>query len=167
MYENILVPTDGTPEMTRAIDRASELAAFNDATIHFVYALDLASFMTLSLSTSWETLESIRRERGREALHRAENRCGIDRTETAILDGEPSREIVAYADRTPCDLIVMGTHGRNGLHRLLLGSVTEHVVRAATVPVMTLRLGDREPPEPEPLDEVSDVADPAAAGALE
>ena len=161
MYEDILVPTDGTPEMMEVIDRATELPSSDDATIHFVYALDLASFMTLSLSTPWETLDEIRRERGKAALYEAEKRCRIDRTETAILEGSPCREIVVYAEETSCDLILMGTHGRKGLHRLLLGSVTECVVRSATVPVLTVRLNEREQSEPEALDPAPAAAEPS------
>jgi nucleotide-binding universal stress UspA family protein len=63
-------------------------------------------------------------------------------TETAIRDGEPSKRIVQYAEAEDCDLIVMATHGRGGIDRLLLGSVAEGVVRSAEIPVMTLRLSD-------------------------
>jgi len=53
--------------------------------------------------------------------------------------GEPHRVIVEYANEEDCDLVVMGTHGRTGLQRYLLGSVTEKVVRTCDVPVLTVR----------------------------
>lgn len=168
MYDTILVPTDGSSGMRRVIDRASELARLNDAAVHFVYVITPASFTSLPMETSWEGVESMLRERGERALREAETRCSADRTETAILQGPPSSEIVAYAEETPCDLIVMGTHGRGGLNRLLLGSVSEHVVRSATVPVMTVRLGEDEPTEStEPVSEEPVTADPALSEALE
>jgi len=66
--------------------------------------------------------------------------------ETEIVEGPPSKEIITAAEVDNCDLIVMGTHGRGGINRLLLGSVAEKVVRSASVPVMTVRVGT-EPAE--------------------
>lgn len=60
--------------------------------------------------------------------------------ETSLYTGSPSREIVRYAEEQDCDLIVMGTHGRGGIDRLLLGSVAERVVRSSSVPVLTVRV---------------------------
>jgi len=62
--------------------------------------------------------------------------------ERALVDGNPSREIVRYAEDEGCDLVVMGTHGRGGIDRLLLGSVAEKVVRSSSVPVLTVRVGE-------------------------
>jgi nucleotide-binding universal stress UspA family protein len=59
--------------------------------------------------------------------------------ERLLLEGEPLDEIVALARQMPADLIVMGTHGRSGISRLLMGSVAEAVLRAAPCPVLTLR----------------------------
>jgi len=61
-------------------------------------------------------------------------------TETAVLRGTPYESILDYADDNAVDLIVMGTHGRTGVDRYLLGSVTEKVVRTADVPVLTVRM---------------------------
>jgi nucleotide-binding universal stress UspA family protein len=62
------------------------------------------------------------------------------RSERATREGDPSAGIVAYADERGCDLIVVGTHGRGGVDRLLFGSVAERVVRTATGPVLTVRV---------------------------
>jgi nucleotide-binding universal stress UspA family protein len=61
-----------------------------------------------------------------------------------MLEGNPAREIVEHAKRCGADLVCMGTHGRGGLNRLLLGSVAERVVRASEVPVLTVRVGEGE-----------------------
>lgn len=167
MFDTILVPTDGSPEMAQVIDRASELAALNDATVHFVYAITPASFVSLPMETSWAGVEAMLRERGEVALRDAEERCSADQTETAIVEGSPSREIVAYAEELRCDLIVMGTHGRGGLNRLLLGSVAERVIRTATVPVMTMRVGEDEEPNEPTAPERPVTADPSISEALE
>jgi nucleotide-binding universal stress UspA family protein len=127
--------------MNRVIDHASELAAAHDAELHFLYVVNTASFANLPMETSWENVTSMLRDEGETALQVAERRSGDD-TETALTEGPPSREIVDYAEEEGCDLIVMGTHGRGGLNRLLLGSVAERVVRSAPMPVMTVRVGD-------------------------
>jgi len=73
------------------------------------------------------------------ALDMVERLVADDVTVTrATAEGSPSREIVEYANQHGCDLIVMGTHGRGGIDRLLLGSVAERVVRSAHVPVVTV-----------------------------
>jgi nucleotide-binding universal stress UspA family protein len=63
-----------------------------------------------------------------------------DRVEYRVQDGEPAAEILQSAREDACDLIVMGTHGRTGVNRLLLGSVAEAVLRQAVCPVLTVRL---------------------------
>jgi nucleotide-binding universal stress UspA family protein len=65
--------------------------------------------------------------------------------EHRILRGDPASEIVAEAERENCDLIVMGTHGRTGLTRLLMGSVAEGVVRRAKCPVLTYKVPGKVP----------------------
>lgn len=168
MYKRILVPTDGSAGMNRVIDHASELARKHGAEIHFLYVVNTASFANLPMETSWESVTSMLRDEGETALQEAKDRAGDLRVNTVIADGSPSREIVEYASSENCDLIVMGTHGRGGLNRLLLGSIAERVVRSSTIPVLTVRVTDSELPPEEPVDETQPVtADPAVSEALE
>ena len=154
MYNCILVPTDGSAGMTRVIDHASELAAAHDAALHFLYVVNTASFANLPMETSWESVTTMLREEGEDALRAAEKRAGVERVVTEMREGPPSREIVEYAGEAGCDLVVMGTHGRGGLNRLLLGSVAERVVRSSDVPVLTVRVGADDVEEvPEAEDE--------------
>ena len=157
MYNIILVPTDGSAGMGRVIDHASSLARHHGASLHLLYVVNTASFANLPMETSWESVTSMLREEGETALRDAEARADLEGTLTAMAEGPPSREIVAYAHDEGCDLIVMGTHGRGGLNRLLLGSVAERVVRASDVPVMTVRVGDAEEPPVESADSVEGV----------
>jgi nucleotide-binding universal stress UspA family protein len=76
--------------------------------------------------------------------------------EHRLIDGEPDRAIVRTAGELGCDLIVMGTHGRRGLARLLLGSVAEKVLRAAPCPVLLVRASP-----PAPADSLPAAAEPA------
>jgi len=144
MYERILVPTDGSAGVERAVEHAVDLAAAHGATIHAVYVVNSASYGGLPMETSWDGIRDVLSEEGQDALERvAELAAGADvPVETAVLDGSPSRRIVGHAGETDCDLIVMGTHGRGGIDRLLLGSVAERVVRSSEVPVLTVRVGE-------------------------
>ncbi len=168
MFDTILVPTDGSDGMERVIETASGLAETHDAAIHFVYVVHTASFASLPMETSWESVGSMLREEGETALSSAEASATVDRVETALVEGPPSREIMGYAEEAGCDLVVMGTHGRGGLDRLLLGSVAERVVRSATVPVLTVRVGEAEGrSERSGNDEETVTADPSVTEALE
>jgi nucleotide-binding universal stress UspA family protein len=143
MYDRILVPTDGSTETERAVEHAVELAAAHGAELHAVYVVNSATFAGLHMETTWEGVDNVLREEGEDALRRVEEIAagyGVPVT-TALLDGSPSRRIVEYAEAEDCDLVVMGTHGRGGIDRLLLGSVAEGVVRACSVPVLTVQVG--------------------------
>lgn len=89
-------------------------------------------------------IESRLRQIGEDAMEEIRERADDAdvEIETAIEDGTPHRAILEYADDEGVDLIVMGTHGRSGLDRYLLGSVTERVVRGAEIPVLTVRVSD-------------------------
>lgn len=149
MYDRILVPTDGSAGTRRAIDHAVELAATDGATLHALYVVNAASFASLPMETSWEGVADMLEEEGEEAVAAVE-RAARERevpVETTIVEGTPSREIVDFAADENCDLIVMGTHGRGGLDRLLLGSVAERVVRSSSIPVLTLRMTEESAEE--------------------
>jgi nucleotide-binding universal stress UspA family protein len=149
MYDRILVPTDGSPEVERAVSHAVDLAAAHGATLHAVYVVNTAGFTTMPMDTGWEGVGEMLREEGQNALERVRGLgadSGVD-VETNLLEGSPSREIVRFAEEVDCDLVVMGTHGRGGIDRLLLGSVAERVVRSSEVPVLTVRVGGAETEE--------------------
>jgi nucleotide-binding universal stress UspA family protein len=142
MYDRILVPTDGSSGSRAVIEHAAELAETHGATLHALYVVNTASYASFSMESTWEGIGDMLREEGTEALEAVESIVG-ERVpvETEVMEGSPSRKIVRYAEREGYDLIVMGTHGRGGIDRLLLGSVAERVVRSAEVPVLTVRVG--------------------------
>ena len=150
LYDRILVPTDGSVEGERAVAHALDLAAVHDATVHAVHVVDTASYAGMSMEASWEGLGRLLRSDADEAVTAVEELAagtGVD-VSTAVVEGSPSREIVRYAEGNDCDLVVMGTHGRGGIDRLLLGSVAEKVVRGSVVPVLTVRIDGDVPTEP-------------------
>lgn len=146
VYERILVPTDGSPTSERALRHAADLTAALGADLLVVTVLDVATYAGLPMETAWEGIDDVLRSDARAALTDAQRVLegrGVA-SETHLLEGEPTREIVRFAERADCDLIVMGTRGRGGIDRLLLGSVAEAVVRSADVPVTTVRNADGE-----------------------
>ncbi len=146
MYDRILVPTDGSDGFDRVAGEAIGLAALADATVHALYVIDPRAVDYEPSPEARETVESELRATGEEATAAvadlAANR-GVD-VERVVRVGIPHREILDYADEVAADLIAMGTQGRTGLDRLLLGSVAERVVRMSDRPVVTVNLGEAE-----------------------
>jgi nucleotide-binding universal stress UspA family protein len=146
VYEHILFTTDGSEESLAALDDALDIAGTYDGTIHALYVVDTSypygdfDGPAVDLTPVFDAL----REDGERVLETIEDRAGAAgvQFEGAIReDSVVHRGILEYADEVDADLLVMGTHGRRGLNRWLLGSVTERVVRAADVPVLTVRTG--------------------------
>jgi nucleotide-binding universal stress UspA family protein len=144
MYDDILLPTDGSDGMTTIIDHAVSLAEVHDATLHALYVANTASLTDLPMESSWEGVSQALRTEGEHAIAQVDEHVGDVPLETTIIDGSPAKEIITYADENECDIIVMGTHGRSGVDRLLLGSVAERVVRSAEPPVLTIRVNDSD-----------------------
>ena len=142
MYDDVLVPTDGSPAADAAVDHAVTLADRFDSTIHALYVVDATAYSALEAGADLvsETLEG----EGEDAVARiaaAADDEGLPVVE-AVVSGTAYRSILEYADGEGIDVIVMGTHGRQGIDRYLLGSVTERVVRSADQPVLTVRQPD-------------------------
>ncbi|WP_373189143.1 universal stress protein [Halolamina sp.] len=139
MYTNILVPTDGSPAATDAIEHAINLAETYGARLHALYVVDSTSFASIDAGSQVvvEALEKEGKQAVKEVAERADA-AGVA-VETHVVSGTAYRSILDYIDAENIDLVVMGTHGRRGVERFLLGSVTERVVRSADVPVLTVR----------------------------
>lgn len=141
MYDDILLPTDGSDGMAPVIDHAVGLATEHDARLHALHAVNTASLTDLGIESSVDRVSETLKQEGESALQTVSEHVGDRPLETTLVEGSPARKIVDYAETEDCDVIVMGTHGRSGVDRLLLGSVAERVVRSATVPVLTIRVG--------------------------
>ena len=147
MYERILFPTDGSEGAKIAFGHVLDVAAGTDATVHVLNVVDTAEFggaLGTKEYNDWQEREAQRIVR--EATDRARARDVSAVTE--VIQGDPARSISDYAEQSSADLIVMPTHGRSGLERFLLGSVTEKVIRTADVPVLTLRPDESLRPYP-------------------
>lgn len=144
MYDEILVPTDGSAAAERAIEHAVDLATRYDARIHAFYVVDTSAYA--ALEGAGTVVVDALEDQGREAVGRiiaAAEDAGVP-AERVVREGSPHRNILDYVDEAGIDLVVMGTHGRRGIDRYLLGSVTERVVRSSPVPVLTVRVEESE-----------------------
>jgi nucleotide-binding universal stress UspA family protein len=147
MYDNILVPTDGSVTSEIAVDNAVDIAEKYGATIHALYVIDVDA---TSYGLGTEQVDRIRqgnlddmpevKEDAEEATHYvadAAEAAGVD-YEEHIRVGEPARAIRNFVEDEDIDLIVMGSHGRSGLSRVILGSVAEKVLRRTHLPVLVV-----------------------------
>ncbi|MFB6194356.1 MAG: universal stress protein [Halobaculum sp.] len=143
MYDAILLPTTGGPEMEPVIRHAGSLADQYEATVHVVSVIDTRNrFESPASGIAGDAWEEGERERANEAVDAAVASLPDVATQRAVRSGVPHEEILEYAAEMDVDLVVMGTHGRTGLDHYLIGSVAERVVRRCSVPVITVRLGD-------------------------
>ena len=150
MYRRILVPIDGSAPSLLGLKQAIGLAKDQRARLRILNVVDVLSIMSMltepaAAADLTNILDSLREE-GREALDRAAAlaaKSGVKAQAVQVESGAGavSDAILADARRSRADVIVMGTHGRRGLNRLLLGSDAERVLREATVPVLLTRGG--------------------------
>jgi nucleotide-binding universal stress UspA family protein len=149
MYSRILVAVDGSDTAKLALDHALQLAREQRARLRIVHALESVHFL-VSLAGGYpfdaSALLDSMREDGKQALDHAQaqaSSAGVE-AESALIEGEAPMDrtatiIVQDALRWDADLIVIGTHGRRGFDRVVLGSVAEALVRIAHVPVLLVR----------------------------
>ncbi len=145
MYQRILVPIDGSSTAERALQEAIKLAAGKAQlrlvyVIEEIYPLDTEGYAYIDYVALQEAVRQTGKRTLAQAAEKAQ-RSGIT-AETALLD-VPGERVASVIDGEAlawkADLIVIGTHGRSGLGRLLLGSVAEGVARGASVPVLLVR----------------------------
>ncbi|ELZ22023.1 universal stress protein [Natrinema limicola] len=143
MFETILIPTDGSDHAEAAAETGIELATVHDATVHVACVADTGPLGDLRLPGDATSAEDAMRGRAQEHVDAIVDRAeaaGLEVTGT-VLEGPPEDELLEYAREIDADVIVMGTRGRGGVHRLAMGSVTDHVVRFGEIPVLVANSG--------------------------
>lgn len=144
MYQRILVPVDGSETSRAALLEAIKLAKQLGARLKLVHVIENARVFDAEGMVDHAALLDIATKSGEQVLSRAREvvqKEGIE-AETTLLEAGGDRNenvIVAEAKQWLAELIVIGTHGRSGISRLLFGSVAEGVVRGATMPVLLVR----------------------------
>ncbi|RKD89274.1 universal stress protein [Halopiger aswanensis] len=144
MYDKILLPTDMSPGVDRAIEHAIDAAERYDAELHVLYVVDADAYSSYpgdEYVHEFEGLEHALEEAGRDAVEEITDRAaeaGLE-TVTEIRHGVPHEDILEYSDEADIGLIVVGSKNRPGEYRRLLGSVAERVARMADRPVTIVK----------------------------
>ena len=143
VFRKIMVATDGSELVKRAVDFAIEIANLAEAKLYAVHVVALGSDLLIpSRDKEWKrTIEEQLTIEGKKATAFVENagRAVSVEVESIILKGNPANEILDFAERNDIDLIVMGTHGKTGIQRFFIGSVSENVVRHSKRAVLVVR----------------------------
>jgi nucleotide-binding universal stress UspA family protein len=145
LFKKIVVPVDGSEPSDAAVALAIRLARDQEARLLFVHVCEVAKMAAMVSSPAVGVDPSYaidaEREAGKDALRRAGAAAlaGTVQSESILEDGGNVDSIVAIANRQAADLIVIGSHGRGGITRAMLGSVAEGVMRHSDIPVLVTR----------------------------
>lgn len=153
--KNLLVATDFSEASEDAVVFARQLAHAFGSTLHVLHvvgnvvtgAIGVEGYTTDYLALQREIEQAARRQV--DAIITDEDRRTLAARAVVLTSSSPAQAIVSYANDEHIDLVVVGTHGRGGAARLLMGSVAERVVRLASCPVLTVRHPVRESATPE------------------
>jgi nucleotide-binding universal stress UspA family protein len=146
MFDEVLVPTDGSESAERAARYGRVLTAAYGSTVHVLSVVDERDFDGVTGDEEPDAGRTAAEQTAHEAVDAAAALFDTDDVVTRVTVGVPSEAILAYVSEADVDLVVMGTHGRTGVERFIIGSVAERVVRHASVPVLTVRHSDAAPP---------------------
>ncbi len=142
-HKKILIATDGSLQTRKAVEQGIGLAKSVDAKLYAVFVIDTSVFDFVAVDVGVKKMHDLLHKEGEKATRTVKEMAkkeGVD-IQSEILVGRPAIEIVNFANNNDIDLIVMGTLGKSGLERFLLGSVAEKVIRTSPVPVMVVRGG--------------------------
>lgn len=142
MGEQILIPMDGSERSKEGLDYGLERFPEADITVLHVRTIEDLGDMGLFSGLGGGSGESEQLKEASEEILREANEIAEKHgrsIETDSTRGQPDRSIVQYADKNGFDLVIIGSHGRKGTERILLGSVAEKVVRRSPIPVLTVR----------------------------
>jgi len=152
MFEEILLPTDGSKGVKRACDCAVNLAQKCGSKVHVLFVAETVyPGPWFSYDVSKEAREKIL-DAGKDVVEKTREelqRGGVKRVDCLVREGHPAETILGYAKEAGIDLIVMGTRGRRGVERVLMGSVTREVVSLSAVPVLVIRATPVDRKEPQ------------------
>jgi nucleotide-binding universal stress UspA family protein len=139
MYDDLLVPTDGSEAAIDAAEHAYSLGERYDATVHVLAVVERSESASI-VGQGDEKLDTLQ-ENGTESTQRIVSEAVSRDVEAvgAVEVGNPDKAILEYAEDYDVDMIVMSTHGRSGVGRFLMGSVTERVIRGGDIPTLAIQ----------------------------
>jgi len=141
MFKSILAAIDGSKKSAAALDVAIGEAKVHGAALHVVYVIETGLFSSIPMDNTWEVIYGLLENQGKEAQLAAVKQAeaqGLGIT-THLKEGHAGEEILRLARETGADLIVLGSHGKSNLDRIILGSVSSFVVGHSTVSTLVVR----------------------------
>jgi len=141
MFRKILVAIDGSEPANHALGAAIDEARVRNAEVHVVYVVESGLFSSLPMDNTLEIIYSILQKEGEEILAAARETAdskGVSLT-TYLRQGHAGSQIISLAKDLGADLVVLGSYGKSGVDRLLLGSVTDYVVQNSPITTMVVR----------------------------
>jgi nucleotide-binding universal stress UspA family protein len=146
MFDTIVIATDGSASVQRAVDVALDVADRFDANVYALFVVDEREVESSPESVREELRDALEND-GEDAVASVAARAGSTVT-TAVREGRPAATISDYAREVEADVVATGTRGRHGENRYLIGGVAESVVRRCPVPVLTVRQLEGEMDDP-------------------
>ena len=142
VLRKILIATDGSETAEKAANFGIQIVRLSGAKVYAVYVIDTTPYYSIPLDQIWskEVYEQLE-QMGNEITSNVEKTAkaaGLE-AESIVLKGDPAARIVNFAEEQSVDMIVVGSHGIGGFERLVIGSVSEKVVRHAKIPVLVFR----------------------------
>ena len=144
-----MIATDGSACSELAADKGIAFARLSGGTVYAVHvlskaylsAMDGSAYPSVGMNPYWESIQEAFQKHGQQAVNHVKDLGKIKgvNVESVLLEGNPSDELSRYADKEKMDIVIMGTLGKTGLDRILLGSVAGNLVRHSKVPVMVVR----------------------------
>jgi nucleotide-binding universal stress UspA family protein len=145
-YKKIMIATDGSDCSRLATDKGIELARLSGGTVYAVHVISTAYLSMdgdyfMGMNPYWESIHEALKKQGQQAVDYIKGLGEIKgiKVESILLEGNSSEELIRYADEEKMDIVIMGTLGKTGLDRILIGSVAGTLVRHSKVPVMVVR----------------------------
>ena len=137
-YKKIMIATDGSDCSKLAIDKGIELARLSGGTVYAVYVISTAYLSPRG--AGWELIHKALKDEGQQAVDDIKSLGKVKgiNVRSVLLEGNPSYELIRYTDEEKMDIVIMGTLGKTGLYRMLIGSVAENLIRHSKVPVMVV-----------------------------
>lgn len=139
MFKKVLIATDGSENNRSALEEGVRVIRECGGTGYAVYVVDTGTYSSSSGEIPFADTFRVFMGDAKKAFDMLESLSGDLEIETKVLEGRPGAEIVRFAEEEGIDLIVIGTKGKKGLERLLLGSVAEEVIRSSPCKVLVVK----------------------------
>jgi nucleotide-binding universal stress UspA family protein len=139
IYQNIVITTDGSEKNISAVIEGLMIARLTESNVKVIFVIDMKPLYSGVAEESYGDIYESNEKDGKDALQNIKELAGDLKIETFLLTGKPANEIIRFAKEHETDLLIVGTQGKSGLGKMILGSVAENVVRNAPCSVLVVR----------------------------